>query len=95
MVIVAGHLIVNPDQRVSYLAGCKDVVEQARSAPGCLDFAVTADLLDSSRVNVFELWESQADVDAFRGNGPNDEQLSAIISAAVVEYDVTGERSLT
>jgi quinol monooxygenase YgiN len=95
VVIVAGHLIVNPTQRDSYLAGCKDVVQHARRAPGCLDFAITADLLDSSRVNVFERWESQATVDAFRGNGPSDEQLGAIISAMVIEYDVTGERSLT
>jgi heme-degrading monooxygenase HmoA len=95
VVIVAGHLIVNPNQRDNYLAGCKNVVEQARRAPGCLDFAITADLLDLSRVNVFERWESQATVDAFRGDGPSEGQLGAIISAMVVEYDVTGERSLT
>jgi quinol monooxygenase YgiN len=95
VVIVAGHLIVDPEQRDSYLIGCKDVVDQARRAPGCLDFAITADLLDSSRVNIFERWESQAAVDAFRGSGPSDGQLRAVISAMVVEYDVTGERSLT
>jgi quinol monooxygenase YgiN len=95
VVIVAGHLIVDPEQRGDYLVGCKDVVEQARRAPGCLDFAVTADLLDSSRVNIFERWESQAAVDAFRGSGPSDGQLRAVISAVVVEYDVMGERSLT
>jgi quinol monooxygenase YgiN len=95
MVIVAGHLIVDPEQRGDYLAGCKDVVKQARRAPGCLDFAITGDLLDSSRVNIFERWESQAAVDAFRGGGPSDGQLRAVISAMVVEYDVIGERSLT
>jgi quinol monooxygenase YgiN len=95
MIIVAGHLIVDPGHRDSYLAGCKDVVQQARSAPGCLDFAVTADLLDPGRVDIFEQWESQAAVNAFRASGPSDEQTSAIISATVVEYDVTGERPLT
>jgi quinol monooxygenase YgiN len=95
MIIVAGHLIVDPGQRERYLAGCKDVVQQARSAPGCLDFAVTADLLDPGRVDIFEQWESQAAVNAFRGSGPSDEQTSAIIFATVVEYDVTGERPLT
>jgi len=95
MVIVAGHLVLDPRQRETYLEGCRDVVDQARRAPGCLDFAVTADLLDSSRVDIFERWESQAAVNAFRGSGPTDEQTSAVISATVVEYDVTGERRLT
>jgi heme-degrading monooxygenase HmoA len=95
VVIVAGHLIISPTQRDNYLAGCRDVVEQARRALGCLDFAVTADLLDSSRVNIFERWESQEAVDAFRGDGPSDGQLRAITSATVVEYDVTGERPLS
>ena len=34
MVIVAGHLIVAGELRDDYLAGCVDVVRQARSAPG-------------------------------------------------------------
>jgi quinol monooxygenase YgiN len=95
MVIVAGHLVLDPRQRETYLEGCRDVVDQARRAPGCLDFAVTADLLDPSRVDIFERWESQAAVDAFRGSGPSDEQTSTVISATVVEYDVTGARRLT
>ena len=95
MVIVAGHLVLDPRQRETYVEGCRDVVDQARRAPGCLDFAVTADLLDPSRVDIFERWESQAAVNAFRGSGPSDEQTSTVISATVVEYDVTGERRLT
>ena len=74
MVIVAGHITVAPQQRESYLAGCVRVVEQARGAAGCLDFAISADLVDPGRINVFERWESQAAVDTFRGSGPSDEQ---------------------
>ncbi len=95
MVIVAGHLIVEPLQRDSYLSECKGVVQQARRTPGCLDFAISADLLDPSRVDIFERWESQAAVDAFRGSGPSDEQQGSIVSASVSEYDVGGERRLT
>src|ERR671910_123220 len=60
MVIVAGHITVEPQQREAYLAGCVSVVEQARGTAGCLDFAITADLIDPGRVNIFERWESQA-----------------------------------
>jgi quinol monooxygenase YgiN len=95
MMIVAGYLVVEPRQRDGYLAGCKGVVQQARRTPGCLDFAISADLLDPSRVDIFERWESRAAVDAFRGSGPSDEQQGAIVSASVSEYDVGGERRLT
>jgi quinol monooxygenase YgiN len=95
MVIVAGHLQVEPGEREAYLAGCVDVVHQARAAAGCLDFALSADLVDPGRVNVFERWESQAAVEAFRGSGPSDEQGAAVLSASVAEFDVTGQRSLS
>jgi quinol monooxygenase YgiN len=94
MVIVAGHINVEPQQRESYLASCIRAVEQARVTAGCLDFAITADLIDTGRVNVFERWESQAAVDAFRGSGPSEEQSAAIISASVVEYDISDVRPL-
>ena len=54
MVIVAGHIVVEPQQRESYLADCVSVVKQARLARGCLDFAITADLVDAGRIDIFE-----------------------------------------
>ena len=94
-VVVAGHLVVAPELRAEYLSGCIEVVRLARAAPGCLDFAISGDLLDESRINVFEQWESQDAVDAFRGSGPTEEQGAALSSASVVEYDVSGRRSLS
>lgn len=95
MVIVAGHITVEPNDREQYLAGCLSVVEQARDAPGCLDFAISADLLDPGRINIFERWESQSAVEAFRGAGPSEDQGAAMTSASVAEYDVADIRSLT
>ncbi len=95
MVIVAGHLVVEPAQRARYLASCKDVVEQARGTTGCLEFSITADLLDPARIVILERWESQETVEKFRGSGPSDEQTTVIESASVTEYDVTGARPLT
>jgi hypothetical protein len=59
MVIVAGHITVEPQQRESYLAGCVRIVEQARRVVSCLDVAICADLVDPGRVNIFECWESR------------------------------------
>ncbi len=95
MVIVAGHIVVDPGRREAYLAGCVEVVEAARRAPGCLDFAITADPIDPGRIVVLERWATQADVEAFRGSGPTDEQSTAMLSASVAEYDVAAVRSLT
>lgn len=95
MVIVAGHIIVDPSQRDDYLSGCVDVVRQGRAATGCLDFALSADLVDPGRVNILERWESQAAVEAFRGGGVDDEQGAAIVSASVAEYEVGATRSLS
>ncbi len=94
MVIVAGHITVDPKQRESYLAGSVSVVEKARRADGCLDFAITADLIDPGRVNIFERWESQAAVETFRGSGPSNEQGAAMLSVSVAEYDIADVRPL-
>ena len=95
MVIVAGHLIVDPRRRDEYLAGCAEVVAKARAAAGCLDLSIGADLVDEGRINVFERWESQAAVAPFRGDGPDDEQTAMIKAASVAEYEVSGSRSLS
>ena len=95
MVIVAGPIFVDPAGRERYLAGCTEVVEQARRAQGCLDFAITADLIDPGRINIFERWKTQEAVRIFRGSGPGDEQSAAILAASVAEYDVADIRSLT
>ncbi|MEV0759019.1 antibiotic biosynthesis monooxygenase family protein [Nocardia sp. NPDC050435] len=95
MVIVAGHLEVDPRDRAAYLADCAAVVAQARSTPGCLDFSIAADLIDDARIVIFERWESRAAVEAFRAGGPSDAQTAAIRAASVAEYDIAAARSLT
>src|SRR3954452_1829950 len=88
MVIVAGHVTVDPLRRKAYLAASDVIVEQARRAEGCLDIAIGADLVDPARVNLFERWESQAALEAFRRNGPPFEHTDAIREVAAAEYDV-------
>lgn len=94
MLIVAGTLHVDPDERDAYLAGCLAVIEQARQAPGCVDFHLSPDPLDPGRINVFEQWESAAHVEAFRGAGPSDDQAIAIRSAAVTQHEVASSTPL-
>jgi quinol monooxygenase YgiN len=95
MIIVAGQILVEPERREAYLRSCVDVIGQAREAPGCLDFALTADLVTAGRINVFERWESAEAVRSFRGDGPSEEQQAQIVSASVSEYEVSALRDLT
>ena len=46
MVIVDGHVTVEPQQRESYLAACISIVEQGPRHSRRLDLAVTAALID-------------------------------------------------
>jgi len=95
MVIVSGHLIVAAEERSAYLDTCRAVVEQARQARGCLDYALSADIVDPSRINILERWTGRPDLEAFRGDGTADEQAAMIRSASVAEYEVGEIRTLT
>ncbi|MFU8870434.1 putative quinol monooxygenase [Micromonospora sp. SL4-19] len=90
MFIVAGTLYVDPAERDAYLASCMEAVRAARSAPGCVDFAVSADLIEPGRINVYERWESDEQLLAFRGSGPAEEQVTAIRGAEVHKFRISG-----
>ncbi len=90
MILVAGALYVDPADRDRYLAECRPVVEQARATEGCLDFALSPDLLDVRRINVFERWSTEEALLRFRGSGPSDDQTSAILDADVRDFRVDG-----
>ena len=88
MLIIAGHLVVDPNERDAYVAECVAVVEAARRAPGCIDYAITADSADPAGIRVYERWEDEAQLLAFRGSGPSDDQQTAIRDADVKRYGV-------
>jgi quinol monooxygenase YgiN len=89
MIIVAGQILVEPKEREAYLHSCVEVTHQARNAPGCLDFALTTDLVTAGRINVFERWESAAAVRSFRGDRPSEQQQAEILSASLSEYEIS------
>ena len=66
MVIIAGHHAVDAVDRDRYVAAFRDLVVRSREADGCIDVAITADSVDPERVNVLEVWESAAALDAWR-----------------------------
>jgi quinol monooxygenase YgiN len=86
MIIVSGSIYVDPARRDEFVARSLESVALARVAPGCLDFVVAADPLQADRVNVYERWQSEAELEAFRGSGPDDDLGSMIVSANVARH---------
>jgi quinol monooxygenase YgiN len=95
MLIVAGTFEVDPDERDAFLQGRLDAMRTTRTEPGCLEYALSADPVDPSRVMLYERW---ADQDAFDGH------MKAVQSAprssgpapkgfSVKIYDIAGERA--
>jgi len=90
MVIVAGQLTIMDGQREAFLDASKQAMAQARHTPGCRDFVVAADPLVQNRVNVYEEWETDEDLQRFRGTGPDDTLTELIVSASVNEHHIAG-----
>jgi quinol monooxygenase YgiN len=65
MLIIAGTITVDPDDRDKFLALRQDTVAAARRMKGCLEYAFSADIVDPSCVRLFERWESDDDVAAW------------------------------
>ena len=88
MVIVSGRIFVPPERREAFLAASRKAMVQARGAPGCRDFVVAADPLEPGRVNVHEEWDSEAELEAFRGDGPESDLAGDIVRADVARHHV-------
>ena len=91
MLIVSGHLVLDPTDRDAHVSASVDSVRLARQAPGCLDFAVSADPVDPARVNIFERWARPEDLEAFRASGDPDHEsvdFSRIQRFDVEQYSV-------
>ena len=73
MLLIAGQVRVAEVDRDAYVTAFCDLVERGRKAAGCLDVVISADPLDPGRVNIFERWQSQEALDAWRAvaNAPD------------------------
>jgi len=93
-IIVSGTLHVDPRSREAYLRARVPILEHARRAPGCMDFSLSADLLDAGRINVYERWRSREDLLAYRaGDGPELDDTIPITAADVELHHVSASEA--
>jgi quinol monooxygenase YgiN len=92
-IIVSGTLHVEPSARDAYLEARVPILAHARKAPGCLDFSLSADLLDAGRINVYE-WRTREDLLAYRGGGgPDVDDTIPVISAQVQLHHISASEA--
>lgn len=95
MLIVAGHFDVDPAERDDFIASKLDAMRGTRTENGCLEYVMSADPVEPTRVVLFERWADQAAFDGHmvavaavpRGGGPAPKGFSVKI------YDIAEERS--
>ena len=88
MIIVSGKIYVKPGSRLTFLDATAEAVAKARQARGCRDFVVAGDPLEADRVNVYEEWDNEADLLAFRGQGPGKDLRAHIVRAEIARHAV-------
>lgn len=88
MIIVSGKIFVASGMSTLFVEKSLDAVKAARVAKGCLDFVVAVDPIEYDRVNVYEKWESEDALDAFRGSGPASDISSLIRDAQVSQHRI-------
>lgn len=95
MLIVAGFLQVAAHERDAYLALARESTELARVAPGCWEFVQAADPIEPDRIVIYERWESEVELLAFRSSGPDPEPdavappMPEVLGADVRRYEIS------
>lgn len=91
--VIAGPVHVDPDEQQAFVDAHKDLITAARAFRGCLDIAVTPDPLDPTRVYVFELWESDERLQAWRAQAPVPAHAPAIVRDEVQMHRISSSGS--
>ena len=89
MLIIAGKLFVDSDDREKYLASMQELIRHSRAKPGCVDFVIAADPLDPGRINLFEHWESEEHLAAHQATANQPEPVTEIIGDEVRKHQIS------
>ncbi|MEO6628235.1 MAG: putative quinol monooxygenase [Aquihabitans sp.] len=99
MIIVAGHLTINPDHRQAAEAAIRVCVAETRAEPGNIDYRFSPDLDDPNRINLIEQWTDDDAMTVHMGSAHLAAFMTAIGSCVdgsveVIRYDVSGSSPL-
>ncbi|MGH8774333.1 MAG: putative quinol monooxygenase [Jiangellaceae bacterium] len=88
MIIIAGHELVDADDRDRYVAAFSDLVLRARESDGCIHVAITADSVDPEQINSVEVWRDAKALTKWRRRAKAP-RMKKPKHSAVRRYDAT------
>jgi hypothetical protein len=88
VLIVAGHLYVDESSRRDYLTSCLEVMTPRQIGGRLSRFVLSADPIEADRINVYEIWETDEQLDAFRGADPSAGRAAWIHGVDVRRYRI-------
>jgi quinol monooxygenase YgiN len=92
-ILIAGKIDVKPEKRDDVLRGAVPFIQAALAEHGCVAYDWTADVNLPGRINVFEEWESEADLSVHLAGQPYRSMLghlsgTGIVNAVTKKYRV-------
>jgi len=96
LIIVIGHVHLDPSDVTEFLADIQVLGPKTRAENGCLFYAVTLDDVSAGRMLVAERWQDQASLTAHL-EGPQAgafQKWMGKIRVDVSRYDASNERPL-
>ena len=78
MIVVTGHLDIDPAKRTEAEAAIAAFIPQNLAEDGCVDYRFAWNVLEPNRLNGVEIWESQDAIDAHMGSAHMAEFMTAI-----------------
>jgi quinol monooxygenase YgiN len=60
MIVIAGQVTLDPDQREQAEAAAREMMSETRKEPGCISYTFSSDLEAPGRYRIFEEWENDA-----------------------------------
>ena len=58
MIVIAGHVALDPERREQAEAAAREMMSETRKEQGCVSYTFSADLEQPGRFRIFEEWES-------------------------------------
>jgi len=58
MLVIAGHIRLDPAKREAVIAAARDVMRDTRRETGCISYTLSSDVEDQGLFHIFEEWES-------------------------------------
>jgi len=89
MIVIAGHLLVDEADRAACVDAHRDLVRRARAFDGCLELSISADSVDSRRVNNLEVWEDAGALDSWRSQADAPDHAIEPLGGSMQRYDAT------